>query len=844
MANAPVLIVETEIREQWNTILGAISDLLFLVDEQGRMVDVNPVATEALGLTRDELLACSLADIVVDHSGEEIVASLAQAVREGSGRYEERLRRKDGSAISVELVMRRGSSRADRIVVLARDISERRNAEEERQATVRLFQLVHQPSSLEGFIRNASVLLRDFSHCAAVGIRLAEGDDFPYCETIGFPQGFVDRERYLCERDGIGRVIRDHNGKPRLACFCGSVLNAGRDGSSALVSQQVTFWTNSMSNLLANHSDRQRIRNHCNREGYESVALIPLRVGKQAFGLVQLNDKQPNRFTPERVALLERTADCLALAISHRRDQAAREVSEERFRRLLESTTDYSYAVEHREGRQVQTRHGVGCEKVTGYTVDEFAAQPSLWLDMVVPEDHAAVLSFANHIDRGETPSPIEHRIIHKNGSIKWVRNTVVSRPSQGSGGFVHDGLISDITDRRRLESQLRQAQKMEAMGQLAGGVAHDFNNILATMLMELGLLREEPGLSESIRTGLHEIETSVARATGLTRQILAFSRRQLMQMKPLRLDGLLTDLHKMLMRMLGETIDVELDASAGEHTIKGDGGMIEQVVMNLCVNARDAMPAGGHIHLAIEKVLLSEPDIARNPEARTGRFVRLSVRDTGCGMNENVRQHLFEPFFTTKETGKGTGLGLSTVYGIIKQHDGWIEVESQEGKGSTFHVLLPAFDVEAQAIGPDASGLPPRGRGETLLVVEDEPALRLALVSILRRFGYNVLEADKAAAAQAMWREHGLTIDLLITDMVMPGEMSGLQLIQALRAERPQLQAIICSGYLGTQGIPASADIQILPKPFETATLLRTVRRSLDERLGQQPAANQSNQR
>ena len=837
MANAPVLIVETELREKWTAVLGAMTDLFFLVDEHGRMVDVNQVATQSLGFTRDELLACSLADIVAHDARESVAANLAQTMRDGSGRCEERLRRKDGSAVNVEMTMRRVSSRADRVVsvvVLARDISERTKVEEERQATVRLFQLIHQPSSLEDLIRNAAVLLRDLSHCAAVGIRLAEGDDFPYCETVGFPQSFVDLERYLCERDGIGRMVRDDGGKPILACFCGSVLGAGRGENNALLGERGAFWTNSTSSLFANHSARPRVRNHCTREGYESVALIPLRVGKQAFGLVQLNDKQPNRFTPEGVALLERMTDSLALAISHRRDQAAREVSEERFRRLLESTTDYSYAVEHREGRQVQTRHGVGCEKVTGYTVDEFAAQPSLWLDMVAPEDHAAVLAFANRIDQGETSSPIEHRIVHKNGSIKWVRNTVVSRPSQGAGGIIHDGLISDITDRRRLESQLRQAQKMEAIGQLAGGVAHDFNNILATMLMEVGLLREEPDLSESIRTGLHELETSVARATGLTRQILAFSRRQLMQMKPLRLDALLTDLHKMLIRMLGETIDVELEASAGDHTIKGDGGMIEQVVMNLCVNARDAMPAGGRIQLAIAKVLLSEAAIARNPEARVGRFVRMSVKDTGCGMNETVRQHLFEPFFTTKETGKGTGLGLSTVYGIVKQHDGWIEVESQEGKGSTFHVLLPAFDMEAQASRPDESGLPPRGRGETLLVVEDEPALRLALVSILRRFGYKVLEADKADAAQALWREHGPTINLLITDMVMPGEMSGLQLIQALRAERPQLQAIICSGYLGTQGIPASADIQILPKPFETATLLRTVRRSLDEKLSE----------
>jgi PAS domain S-box-containing protein len=837
MADAPILIVETQLREQWSAILGAMTDLFFLVEESGRLEDVNLVATRCLGLTRDELLAGSLADVVAPDAREDVATKLAQAARDESAvRFETRLRRKAGSAVSVELTLRRIASHADgpaRVVVLGRDIGERRDLEEERRATTRLFELIQQPSSLEDLIRNAAVLLRDLSHCAAVGIRLAEGDDFPYCETIGFPPSFVHAERYLCERDGTGRVLRDANGKPLLACFCGSALSAGPRENDTLLSPRGTFWTNSTSSLLGHRSEGRHIRNHCNREGYESVALLPLRVGKEVFGLVQLNDKQPNHFTPERVAILEHATDCLALAISHRRDRAAREVSEERFRRLLESTTDYSYAVEHREGRQVQTRHGVGCEKVTGYTVDEFAARPSLWLDMVVPEDHAAVLAFAHRIDEGETPAPIEHRIVHKNGSIKWVRNTVVSRPSQGAGGFIHDGLISDITDRRRLESQLRQAQKMEAMGQLAGGVAHDFNNILATMLMELGLLREEPDLSEGIRTGLHELETSVARATGLTRQILAFSRRQLMQMKPLHLGALLTDLHKMLMRMLGETIDVELETAAGDHTIKGDGGMIEQVVMNLCVNARDAMPAGGRIRLTVAKVLLSEADVARNPEARLGHFVRLSVKDTGCGMNETVRQHLFEPFFTTKETGKGTGLGLSTVYGIVKQHDGWIEVESQEGLGSTFHVLLPAFDMEAPATPPDESVLPPRGRGETLLVVEDEPALRLALVSILRRFGYKVLEAEQADAAQALWRAHGPSIDLLVTDMVMPGEMSGLQLIQALRAERPQLQAIICSGYLGTQGIPASADIQILPKPFETATLLRTVRRSLDEKLG-----------
>jgi len=578
-------------------------------------------------------------------------------------------------------------------------------------------------------------------------------------------------------------------------------------------------------------TDRQAFTRHrCLSEGHESVALLPLRAGETRYGLLQFNDRRKNRFSPERIAALELLADSLAIAISQRQDQAARQVSEERFRRLLESTTDYSYAVDHRNGRQVQTRHGAGCEKVTGFTAEDFAARPSLWLDMVVPEDRVPVVDFANAIDHGKNPAPIEHRIVHKNGSIHWVRNTVVSRPAPSGQGFVHDGLISDITERKRLETQLQQAQKMEAMGQLAGGVAHDFNNILATMLMELGLLREEPGLSENVRVGLHDLVASVGRATGLTRQILAFSRRQLMQMKPLRLDTLVADLYKMLGRMLGETIEVELCASPKSSAIKGDAGMIEQVVMNLCVNARDAMPAGGTIELRVENVTLDESHIQGNPEARVGQFVRLSVTDTGHGMTEQVRLHLFEPFFTTKDIGKGTGLGLSTVYGIVKQHDGWIEVESQAGKGSSFHVLLPALLVEAIPTSRDPAAEPARGKGETLLLVEDEASLRLALGSILRRFGYRVLEAGNGDDALVLWQSVRGAVDLLVTDMIMPGKVTGLQLIESLRHDKPGLRAIICSGYSGVQSIPVVAGIDVLSKPFETAVLLRTVRRCLDE--------------
>jgi two-component system, cell cycle sensor histidine kinase and response regulator CckA len=821
-----------ESREQLATILRTATDAFFLGDDRGRLIEVNEATCRLLGYTREELLALTAADLDPEEEAKEAAETTARILATGSARFERRLRRKDGSFVEVEVSANRLPLGEGRIMSFARDISARKRADEERDATVRMLKLINHPNGLDALMREVSILLRDWSGCTAVGVRLKDGDDFPYYETRGFPPEFVELERTLCERDRNGQIVRDATGNPVLECMCGNILCGRFDPSKPFFSAHGSFWTNSTTQLLSSttEADRQaRTRNRCNGEGYESVALVPLRAGETTYGLLQFNDSRKDRFTPERITLLERLGDSLAIAIAGRQEHAARQASEERFRSLLESTTDYSYAVEHRNGQQVQTRHGVGCVKVTGYTTEEFTSRPSLWFDMVVPEDRPAVLAFAGRIDRGETPAPIEHRIVHKNGSIRWVRNTVVSRPAPSDHGFMHDGLISDVTDRRRLESQLQQAQKMEAMGQLAGGVAHDFNNILATMLMELGLLREEPSLAENVRAGLRDLEASVGRATGLTRQILAFSRRQLMQMKSVRLANLLTDLHKMMGRMLGETIQVELHASPESSSIKGDGGMIEQVIMNLCVNARDAMPAGGRIELRVEDVLLGQSEIMGNPEARAGHFVRLSVTDSGYGMNEQVRQHLFEPFFTTKETGKGTGLGLSTVYGIVKQHDGWIEVESQEGKGSTFRVLLPALPVEPASSLPDAAAALARGKGETVLLVEDEASLRLALGSILRKFGYNVLDASNGDEARVKWQAQRGVIDLLITDMVMPGNTTGLQLIEGLRKEKPDLRAIICSGYLGVQSIPASTGINVLAKPFETAVLLRTVRRCLD---------------
>ncbi|MGA7726745.1 MAG: PAS domain S-box protein [Opitutaceae bacterium] len=389
--------------------------------------------------------------------------------------------------------------------------------------------------------------------------------------------------------------------------------------------------------------------------------------------------------------------------------------------------------------------------------------------------------------------------------------------------------ILLDVTESHRMEEQLRQAQKMEAVGQLAGGVAHDFNNILAAILLQLGTLREDAGLGFESRATLRELEDEATRAAALTRQLLVFSRRQAMKVAPVDLNALVDNLLRMLRRLLGEDVVVEWQGKEGLPMIDADPGMMEQVLMNLCVNARDAMPEGGRIILQAAEITLDASVAKTNPEARAGRFVRLSVSDTGRGMDELTRLRMFEPFFTTKGPGKGTGLGLATVYGIVKQHSGWIEVETAPGRGSTFCVFLPARAADASRRVKGGPADMPRGHGETVLVVEDEAPLRQALSTALRRFDYKVIEAYSGPDALRQWQQHRDSIDLVVSDMVMPEGMNGADLLKKLRVEKPSLRAILVSGYVPNQSGSALPGIPLLSKPFEIPILLAAVRKSLD---------------
>lgn len=391
-----------------------------------------------------------------------------------------------------------------------------------------------------------------------------------------------------------------------------------------------------------------------------------------------------------------------------------------------------------------------------------------------------------------------------------------------------------DITEQIKLENQLRQSQKMEAIGQLAAGVAHDFNNLLTVIQGHAGLLLESRTPDSKDRKPLRTISAAADRATKLVRQLLTFSRRQFMQAAPMDMRDTLSTVSEMLPRILGEHITVEVVAGPSLPPIHADAGMMEQLLMNLSVNARDAMPEGGRLTIRAETAQLGAEASRTNHEARAGRFLQLSVSDTGCGIPVEILPRIFEPFFTTKPVGKGTGLGLATVYGIAKQHQGWIEVQTQVGKGSTFVVFIPVCNQTSESGPPVFLPQQLQGGSETILVAEDEEEVRNFVVQVLNSYGYKVWPAVSGVEALEQWTQRKNEIDLLLTDMVMPGGMSGRQLGERLMADRPSLPIIYTSGYspgMAGKELALLEGRNFLAKPYGPARLLSVVRECLDRR-------------
>jgi PAS domain S-box-containing protein len=500
---------------------------------------------------------------------------------------------------------------------------------------------------------------------------------------------------------------------------------------------------------------------------------------------------------------------------------------EELFRLISENAADM-IALVNADGKRLYNSPSYAA--VLGYSLEDL--QDTTAFDQIHPEDRERVEEAAKETLRVGVGRRIEYRMRHKDGTWRVLEST--ANTILDTTGKVEKLVIvnRDITDRRRLEDQFRQAQKMEAVGRLSGGIAHDFNNLLGVIIGYGEILEEQLGNTEPFADSIQEILKAGGRAGALTRQLLAFSRQQVLEPKVLELNACVSEIEKMVKRIIGEDVQLSTVLDAGLGRVKADQGQIEQVLLNLCVNARDAMPTGGKLTIATENFEMdSAAASAYSYPVKVGPYILLTVSDSGTGMDSVTQAHIFEPFFTTKEKGKGTGLGLATVYGIVKQSGGYIDVASELGRGTAFKVYLPRVEEEISREtekSRPASSVHNRG---TILIVEDEAALRKLTCNLLQSSGYTVLEAADGEEALKASQLYTGTIDLVLTDVVMPG-MNGRDLVKKLAPQRPLMKVVYMSGYTG-QSIGCaetfSPNARFLPKPFTREELEEKLREAFE---------------
>jgi PAS domain S-box-containing protein len=946
--------------------------------------------------------------------------------------------------------------------------------EEERDASLKLLQIINGSNQLHELMQSATLLLRNWSDCEAVGIRLRQDGDFPYFETRGFSEEFVRAENKLCIYDSNGQPERDSAGNPALECMCGNILFGRFDPAKSFFTSHGSFWTNSTTELLKNTSEADRLartRNRCNGEGYESVALIPLRVGQEIYGLLQMNDKRRNCFTAEKIALIERLSNSLAIGIAHRASQQEILKSEAKFRSYIEHAP-LGIALVNQLGEYLEVNPAMS--KIFGYTQSEllrmkvFDLQDSedsqtfrkvketssvtseillrkkdgtkLWSLMnavkiaedrflgflqditanknternlvaseaelmaiynnipiimclldedrrVVHLNQAAVrfagrpesellglrggemlscihasddprgcgfgpdclqcqlrVAVQDSIQTGKTHSGIEAKVgfVHQ-GQIKtvWVNASTARLEIIGQVRILlcledvtdrklaitklqeqaalldasHDGVLvcdladriqymnmaaeeligwkfsevesapidralktlrkgqlgevkqrtiskgvwsgelnllakdgkqivvdsrwtlvrdsqnvpqsllivnSDITKKKELESQYLRAQRLESLGTLASGIAHDLNNVLSPLLLG-GSALESQLAGEEDQIILATMMDAARRGADTVKQLLTFARggtgdRSLVQPR-----SLLQEISRLLRQTMPKNIQVYTDYAADLNSLMADPSQLHQVLMNLCVNARDAMPNGGVLSIAIENALLDEHAKLVHPKAAPGAYLVFKVSDTGSGIKPELMDRIFDPFFTTKSQEMGTGLGLATVLGIIAGHGGFILVDSQLNRGTAFSIYLPALKPTKDEARSGFSRISLTGRDELILVVDDEAAIGRILQDLLTRHGYNAISASSAPEGLELFRNNQKSVRAVITDMMMPF-VSGQELIVQLRALSPEIKIIAISGLATNskkeEAIAAGVDA-FLYKPVEAEKLL-----------------------
>jgi PAS domain S-box-containing protein len=524
---------------------------------------------------------------------------------------------------------------------------------------------------------------------------------------------------------------------------------------------------------------------------------------------------------------IERELREAAVRRERKQSEEALRQAEEKYRSIFENAVEGIFQSTP-DGQYLSANPALA--RIYGYETPEELISSLTSVDGQLYVDLGQRAEFEALMQEQGTVSGFEAQVYRKDGSIIWISEHARA-VRDGSGELLYyEGTVQDITNRKKLEEQLRQSQKMDAIGRLAGGIAHDFNNMLAIIIGYSQLLLDRCPQDNPMRRYLEEISNAGDRAAGLTRQLLTFSRKQVLAPRVLDLNDVVASTEKMLRRLIGE--DVELvtisDSSLGQ--VKADPGQLEQVILNLAVNARDAMPQGGRLTIETRNVELRETYTRHQAGLQPGAYVLLAVRDTGCGMDAELQSHVFEPFFTTKEQGQGTGLGLAMVYGIVQQSGGHIAVCSEPGRGATFKIYLPRIEEAEPAFVPPAAPAATLPGWETVLLVEDEPLVRGLVRQLLQESGYTVLEASQGEDALRICRQAEGPIHLLITDVVMPG-MSGRELAERMAPLRPETKVLFMSGYtddaIVRHGVLA-AEAAFLQKPFTPAGLTRKVREVL----------------
>jgi two-component system cell cycle sensor histidine kinase/response regulator CckA len=547
---------------------------------------------------------------------------------------------------------------------------------------------------------------------------------------------------------------------------------------------------------------------------------VPLKTPKATIGvLVVQHYENENAYDTRDLEFLDSVGGHIALAIERRRAEEALRKNEEMFRLLFSSNPLPTWVVDQETLRFLEVNDAA--VRQYGYSRTEFRSLSTL--DIRPEEERAHFLEYQKqHENEPRQHGEWKHR--KKDGKVFKVE--FIAHELNYAGRRVRLVVAQDITERHLLEQQLRQSQKMEAVGRLAGGVAHDFNNLLMVIKGHTELLLNNFPAADQAKRKIEQIERAADRASSLTRQLLAFSRMQVLQPRVMNLNDVVEDMGKLLPRLIGEDIELVIRTSHDLGAIRADASQMEQVIMNLAVNARDAMPGGGKLLIETMNTDLDGAYHDVHPIVRQGRYVLLAVSDNGIGMDAETQTRIFEPFFTTKEQGKGTGLGLATVYGVVKQSGGFIWVYSELRRGTSFKIYLPRVDQPFETAGiSQAISDSPRGT-ETILLAEDEEDVREVAREFLESGGYTVLQAKDGAEAIRLVEQHNGNIDLLITDMVMPG-MTGNELAVRLREKRPSLRLMYMSGYSEGAALDSAlsdSSIRLLTKPFSRSALLRAV--------------------